>query len=149
MKDSLDDKLAALPQMSRKDLQALWATLFDRPPNPSLRREILIPILAYRLQERFLGGLKPSVEKRLREFTQPGSSRSQTSPLRPKPGTRFVREWQGKLHEVSVLPDGYEYNDRTFASLSEIAREITGTRWSGPLFFGLKNSHQEQRDGAH
>jgi Protein of unknown function (DUF2924) len=83
-----------------------------------------------------LGGLKPSVEKRLREFAQLG--RNQTSLLRPKPGTRFVREWQGKLHEVSVLSDGYEYNDRTFTSLSEIAREITGTRWSGPAFFGLK-----------
>ena len=80
----------------------------------------------------------------VREFTQPGSSRSQTSPLRPKLGTRFVREWQGKLHEVSVLPEGYEYNDRTFASLSEIAREITGTRWSGPAFFGLRRRGQEK-----
>jgi Protein of unknown function (DUF2924) len=137
VKDSLDEKLAALPQMSRKDLQALWTKLFDKPPNPSLRREILVPILAYRLQERSLGGLKPSVEKRLREFAQP-SSRNQNSLFRPKPGTRFVREWQDKLHEVSVLSDGYEYNDRTFTSLSEIAREITGTRWSGPAFFGLK-----------
>ena len=144
MKDSLDDKLAALPQMSRKDLQALWTKLFDKPPNASLRREILVPILAYRLQERSMGGLKPSTEKRLREFAQSGSSRSQTFLLRPKPGTRFVREWQGKLHEVSVLPDGYEYNNRTFASLSEIAREITGTRWSGPAFFGLRRRGQEK-----
>jgi hypothetical protein len=144
VKDSLDDKLAALPQMSRKDLQALWTKLFDKPPNASLRREILVPILAYRLQERSMGGLKPSTEKRLREFAQSGSSRSQTFLLRPKPGTRFVREWQGKLHEVSVLPDGYEYNNRTFASLSEIAREITGTRWSGPAFFGLRRRGQEK-----
>jgi len=144
VKDSLDDKLAALPQMSRKDLQALWAKLFDKPPNPSLRREILIPILAYRLQELALGGLKAAVERRLCDFTQSGSNRNQTSLLRPKPGTRFVREWQGKLHEVSVLPDGYDYNDRTFASLSEIAREITGTRWSGPAFFGLRRCGKEK-----
>ena len=64
--------------------------------------------------------------------------------IRPKPGTRFVREWQGKLHEVAVLADGYEYNDRIYRSLSEIARYITGTRWSGPAFFGLRRRGQKK-----
>jgi hypothetical protein len=135
VKDSLDDRIAALPRMNRKALQALWAKLFGKPPNPALRREILVPILAYRLQEVTLGGLKPATEKRLKELVQNGS---EGPGLRSKPGTRFVREWQGKLHEVSVLPDGYEYKDHTYLSLSEIARAITGTRWSGPAFFGLK-----------
>lgn len=135
MKGSLDDRLAALPRMSRKALQALWTKLFGKPPNPALRREVLVPILAYRLQEVTLGGLKPATERRLRELVQHGP---EASGLRPKLGTRFVREWQGKLHEVSVLPDGYEYKDRTYLSLSGIARSITGTRWSGPAFFGLK-----------
>jgi DUF2924 family protein len=121
--------------MDRKALQGLWERLFLKPPNPSLRREVLIPLLAYRLQEVALGGLKPATEIRLKELALNGFERSG---LRSKPGTRFVREWQGKLHEVSVVPDGYEYKDRTYLSLSEIARAITGTRWSGPAFFGLK-----------
>jgi Protein of unknown function (DUF2924) len=58
--------------------------------------------------------------------------------IRPKAGTRIVREWQGRLHEVSVLENGFEYGGRTYRSLSEIAREITGTRWSGPAFFGMR-----------
>jgi hypothetical protein len=131
--------------MDRTALQALWTKLFDKPPSPSLRREVLIPILAYQLQELAFGGLKPSVERRLREIAQAGSSGHAEGSFRPpKPGTRFVREWQGKLHEVSCLPDGYEYNNRTFTSLSEIAREITGTRWSGPAFFGLRGRKKKR-----
>ena len=141
MKDSLDDRLAALPQMNRKALQALWTKLFGKPPNPALRREILIPIIAYRLQEVALGGLKGSIDKQLRALAADGPQRrnfAEGLTLRHKAGTRYVREWQGKLHEVSVLPEGYEYSNRTYRSLSEIARRITGTRWSGPAFFGLK-----------
>jgi hypothetical protein len=145
VKDSLDDRLAALPQMDRKALHALWAKLIGKPPNPALRREILIPIIAYRLQEMALGGLKPSIEKRLKEIAAGSKSGRGETTIRPKPDTHFVREWQGKLHEVAVLPDGYEYNDRTFGSLSEIAREITGTRWSGPAFFGLRSRRKAPR----
>ena len=143
----LNQRLAALPKLERKALQALWQRLFLKLPNPALRREVLVPIIAYRLQELAFGGLKAAAERQLLAFAQAGSQGSKLVgglTLRPKPGTRFVREWQGKLHEVSVLPDGYEYNDRTFASLSEIAREITGTRWSGPAFFGLRRRGQEK-----
>ena len=144
-KVSLNQQLAALPKMERKALQALWQQLFEKPPNPSLRREVLIPILAYRLQEVNCGGIKATAEKRLRELAITGpSGRQNNSLLRPKSGTHFVREWQGKLHEVAVLPDGYEYNDRTYGSLSEIARTITGTRWSGPAFFGLHPRAKER-----
>lgn len=132
--------------MERKALQALWQQLFGKLPNPGLRREVLVPILAYRLQEFSCGGIKASVEKRLRDLTRIGlSARQNNSLLRPKPGTHFVREWQGKLHEVAVVCDGYEYNDQTYGSLSEIARAITGTRWSGPAFFGL---HLQGKDRA-
>ncbi|MGB8028040.1 MAG: DUF2924 domain-containing protein [Terracidiphilus sp.] len=143
---TLDQQLAALPGMERKALQALWHRLFGKPPNHSLRREVLIPILAYRLQEVTCGGINVSaVEKRLRDLTLGGpSSRQNNLLLRPKPGTHFVREWQGKLHEVTVLPDSYEYNDHTYGSLSEIARLITGTRWSGPAFFGLHRRAKER-----
>lgn len=131
--------------MERKALQALWQQLFGKSPNPSLRRGVLVPILAYRLQEVSCGGLKASVEQRLRDLTRIGlSARQSNSFHRPKPGTHFVHEWQGKLHEVAVLPDGYEYNDQTYGSLSEIARAITGTRWSGPAFFGLHPRAKER-----
>jgi DUF2924 family protein len=143
---TLNQQLASLPKMERKALQALWQRLFGKPPNPSPRREVLIPILAYRLQEVACGGINASTEKRLRDLAISVPSGGQNNPLlRPKPGTHFVREWRGKLHEVTVLPDGYEYNDHTYDSLSEIARAITGTRWSGPAFFGL---HRRVRERA-
>jgi hypothetical protein len=147
IKPSLNQQLAALPKMERRALQKLWGRLFLKPPNPALRREVLIPIIAYRLQELAFGSLKAAAERQLLAFAQAGSHGSKTAgglTLRPKPGTRFVREWQGKLHEVSVLPDGYEYNSETYASLSEIARRITGTRWSGPAFFGLRSRKKER-----
>lgn len=124
--------------MSREDLQSLWTKLFGKPPSPALRRENLIPILAYRLQEKAFGGLKAAVVKRLRQIAQGESASRRVPGLRVKPGTRIVREWQGKLHEVSVLAEGFEYNGQTWRSLSEIACAITGTRWSGPAFFGIK-----------
>lgn len=127
--------------MSRQALDAIWQDQFGRAPSRSLRRETIIPILAYRLQEKAYGGLKPSIAKQLRALLESDGNGYRPVPmpaLRPKPGTRIVREWQGKLHEVSVLPDGYEYDGRKYNSLSEIARAITGTRWSGPAFFGTK-----------
>jgi hypothetical protein len=140
----LNQQLAALPNLERKALQSLWQGLFARLPNPALRREVLIPILAYRLQEQEFGGLRNSLKKQLVNLAGIGrNSGIEPNLLRPKPGTRFVREWKGKLHEVSVLPDGYEYNDQSFGSLSEIARLITGTRWSGPAFFGLRVRRKE------
>jgi hypothetical protein len=143
----VNEQLAGLPKMERKALQSLWESLFSKPPNPALRREVLVPIIAYRLQELAICSLKAASEKQLVAFAQTGSLGSKPVgglTLRPKPGTRFVREWQAKLHEVSVLPEGYEYNGQAYASLSEIARRITGTRWSGPAFFGLRSRKKER-----
>lgn len=145
MNTSADDQLKALPGMSRKDLQSLWAKLFGNPSSPALRRENIVPILAYRLQEKAFGGLKPSVAKRLRALldAERDGAKKPTPSVRLRPGTRIVREWQGQLHEVSTLADGYEYKGQTWRSLSEIARAITGTRWSGPAFFGVKRGREE------
>ncbi len=89
--------------MERKALLKLWRDLFDQAPSPSLRRETLIPILAYRIQEQTFGGLKESTVRKLREFAEEraGDARPLKSSLRPKSGTRYVREYEGKLHEVS------------------------------------------------
>jgi hypothetical protein len=144
-----DQRLAALPKMDRKALLTLWQELFSKPANPALRREVLIPILAYRLQEKAYGGLKAPAIRQLRTLVEDealGRKMVGFPALRTKPGTRMVREWNGKLHEVSVLADGYEYSGRTYRSLSVIARAITGTRWSGPAFFGIKRHAKKGAD---
>lgn len=128
--------------MKRQELQSLWQKLFGRQPSSGLRRETLLPILGYRIQEKAYGGLKESLARKLRELAEDcstGRKRVVKSMLRPKIGTRFIREWNGRLHEITVLESGYEYDNRTYRSLSEIAHLITGTKWSGPVFFGCKH----------
>jgi len=142
---AVDRLLAQLPTMARKALQKLWKELFTREPSPALRRETLIPILAYRIQEKAFGGLKESTARKLRELADNTADRETAShnSLRPKSGTRYVREYDGKLHEVTVLDIGYEYGGTIYRSLTEIAKTITGTKWSGPAFFGQRRSRKE------
>jgi hypothetical protein len=120
--------------MERSELQRLWKQLFDREPSPMLRRDVLMPILAYRIQEKAYGGLKESTARKLRALALTGGGPT----VRPKTGTRYIREYDGKLREVTLLDDGYEYEGATYRSLTEIAKVITGVKWSGPAFFGLK-----------
>lgn len=134
-------QLTKLPTMERLELQALWQHLFGRAPASGLRRETLIPILAYRMQEKIYGTLKESTARKLRDLAEGCSNDRKAAVqamIRPKIGTRYIREWEGELHEVTVLTDGYEYENCRYRSLSEIARVITGTKWSGPAFFGYK-----------
>ena len=123
--------------MDRNELQQHWRDLFGREPSPGLRRDLMIPILAWRAQEKAFGGLKESTVKMLRELALGIATEAQAA-YRPRTGTRYVREHNGKLHEVTVLEDGFEYEGKSYRSLTEIARAITGTKWSGPAFFGLK-----------
>jgi len=147
MKDSLDAQLERLPRLKTGELRALWGEMFGSSPHAKLRRELLIPILAYRLQERALGGMKPSTARRLRAIADEmgeGKRPLSIQTLGARPGTRMVRQWRGKLHEVITLESGFLYDGEKFRSLSEIARAITGTRWSGPAFFGLKKRKSEE-----
>ena len=141
---AIDRIFKQLPTMERKALLKLWRDLFDQVPSPALRRETLIPILAYRVQEKAFGGLRESTVRKLRELAGDltGGGRPVQIPSRPKVGTRYVREYQDKLHEVTVLESGYEYKDKTYRSLTEIAKAITGTKWSGPVFFGIRESRR-------
>jgi hypothetical protein len=139
--EAADRLLAQLPAMDRKELLKLWHDLFDRVPSPALHRGTLIPILAYRIQEKAYGGLKESTLKRLHDLAKDhanGKKSAVQAMIRPKIGTRYVREYRGKLHEVTVLETGYEYQGRVYRSLTEVAKTITGTKWSGPVFFGYK-----------
>ncbi len=134
-------KVAALPSLENDELKKLWIELFDEPA-PRKKRDYLIPRLAWRIQELAYGGLSYNAQDRInrlvrsKEELKPASRRFR----RPAMGTKLIREYQGVEHQVTVTRNGFEYQGRTFGSLSHIAREITGTRWSGPLFFGLTRS---------
>lgn len=148
---NVNDRLAELPKMSTLQLRALWKELFKQAPPRQVRRELLIRILGYRIQELAYGGLTTTTRKRLRELARkfeadPNAEISGTP--RIKPGTRLIRDWGGKAYRVTVLENGYEYAGQRYSSLSKIARLITGTRWSGPLFFGLRGNHTREHSDA-
>ena len=141
MQERLSDQIAALPSLNKAQLLAIWAENFSKDPPPKLRKELMVPILAYRMQERELGGLSHTARRQLREVAaslktkKPSEERSDSD---PQTGTRLLRMWHGEMHEVIATGSGYQYRGQTYSSLSKIARGITGTRWSGPLFFGVR-----------
>jgi Protein of unknown function (DUF2924) len=135
---SVTDQLSSLPDLDKLALFKLWRQLFKADPPHAIRKELLVQFLAYRLQEEEFGKAIEVTHRRLRELSsalEDSASCSQTI----KPGTRLVRQWKDQVHTVNVEEGNYEYRGARYESLSEIARLITGTRWSGPLFFGLKN----------
>lgn len=136
-------RVAALKSASTPDLKKQWRDLFDTDP-PPYNRKFLESRLAYRIQELAFGGLKAETIERLKvlgEQLDGGNIavRRIRGDDRPIAGTRLLREWQGIEQTVTVLIDGYEWQGRPYQSLSAVARAITGTRWNGWLFFGLKN----------
>ena len=135
------NRLSLLPQMSKPQLLVFWRKVFHAAPPQRVRRDLLIKLLAYRVQEQAYGGLSAATRRRLSELARkfeahPNAELAGTPPI--KPGTRLLRDWRGEAHRVTVLENGYEYAGKRYSSLSQIARLITGTRWSGPLFFGLR-----------
>ena len=135
----LDDRLAALATMSPAQLRGEWLQMF-RAPAPPVGHKLLALRIAWRLQEKALGGL-PTVAAReidamARTLGRTGEVKVKAA-VALKPGTRLVREWGGATHQVLLLDQGYLYQDQHYRSLSVIARRITGTNWSGPRFFGL------------
>ena len=141
--NSVLTRIAALKAMPTPELKQQWQRLFDTPPPPYNRR-FLESRLAYRIQELAYGGLKPETVRRLERLGEQldGGNvavRRARANDRPIAGTRLLREYQGVEHTVTVLQDGYEWQGRPYKSLSAIARAITGTRWNGLLFFGLRN----------
>lgn len=137
---AIAEELRALPDLSLDELKRRWEDLYGSPPPSRLGRMLMTRAIAYRMQEHAFGGLRPVIQRRLaRAADEVGARRTPSAPPATiKPGTRLLREWQGVTHEVIVMEDGVQYRGETWPSLSAVAREITGTRWSGPLFFGLK-----------
>jgi Protein of unknown function (DUF2924) len=137
--------LKQLPSLDRTRLLALWHKSFGRSASPGLRRELMLPILAFRIQELAHGGLNPETKAKLDDLTSSLSSKAQSdAPHRFKSGTRLVREWKGRVHEVTITTDGFEYQGETYKTLSPIACRITSTHWSGPAFFGTKRGKKSR-----
>ena len=151
--DPIPARRAALKTTPTPDLKKQWRDLFDSEP-PPFNRRYLESRLAYRIQELAYGGLKPETIRRLERLGEEldgGDKKKRGMRLdrdRPITGTRLLREWQGVEQIVTVTADGFEWQGRPYKSLSAIARAITGTRWNGWVFFGLKN-HRGVSGGGH
>ena len=132
--------LDALGELSYAELKARWEALYGAPPPPHISRKLVLRAVAYRMQEEAYGGLTARTRKQLaRVASDRAAGRSPKAPTHKiKPGTRLLREWQGVIHEVVILESSVSYQGKNWPSLSAVAREITGARWSGPRFFGLK-----------
>ena len=136
----LEDRLAALAPMSPAQLRGQWLQLF-RSEAPAVSASFLIRAIAHRMQENEIGKLGSSYVK---ELDRLAAELGRTGTIAPsaastiKPGTRLVRSWHGEDHHVLIREDGFIYNDTLYPSLSQSAKRITGTSWSGPRFFGVK-----------
>ena len=136
---TLEAQLSALLTMTPARLRAEWRSVYKAEP-PALTADLLARGVAWKLQQRVHGGLPAATVRDIRrmkaELDKTGGSNVTTGRIRP--GTRLVRDWGGAAHHVLVLEGGYLYRDRQYASLSQVARDITGAHWSGPRFFGTK-----------
>lgn len=130
------------------ELKALWRSLFKSTPPKVGRKEFFVRILAHEIQRRAHGDLSRAFIKALRTFEadKPWLEEPGADHMLLRAGARLVREWGGETHEVMVMERGFAYRGRSYTNLSEIARNITGSRWSGPRFFGLRS--QSKRKGA-
>lgn len=135
-KERLAQELAGLSDLPYDVLKAKWLDLFGFNVPAKLGRAFMIQAIGYRMQEKAFGGLRPAVARRLDQYADRDRDRP-TRSMKLKPGTRLLREWQGKTHEVIILDKGVLYGGERYRSLTEVAENITGVGWSGPRFFGL------------
>jgi hypothetical protein len=144
---SVEDEIAHLRGLDLKGLRARWHSVFQRPPPAHLGRHLLFSIIVYRIQADRFGDLDHATEQLLARTKATESGPTMSARLigldqrrtELTPGTVLVREWDRQSHRVMVLADGFAWNGQTFDSLTKVAFAITGTRWNGPRFFGLRN----------
>ena len=145
--------LAGLSELTIFELRGEWRRLHRMPPPMRLSRDLLVRGITYKLQERAYGGLSTATARKLEQAGADSLSRGSVTPAPPislRPGTRLVREWRGVTHMVLIHADGIEWRGQRYRSLSLVARKITGARWSGPRFFGLRrqlDSHSRAGKG--
>jgi hypothetical protein len=132
-------RLEALSDLSPDELRKEWRRLYRSQP-PRLSRDLLVRAISYRVQEIRYGGLTKATSRKLRALVEARGSSAEIAKegaQRIRAGARLIRAWNGRTHTVTVEVDGFTYAGRSYQSLSAIARDITGARWSGPRFFGL------------
>ncbi len=138
--DAVAVKLRALAEMDYDELRAEWRRLYRAHPPKRVARDLLMLGVAWKIQEQASGGLGRTTKRRLADLAntmEEDGDLARHRVARLRPGAKLVREWQGVVHRVVVLEDGFEWNGAPWRSLSAIACEITGSHWSGPRFFGL------------
>jgi hypothetical protein len=148
---SLDEEIAHLRGLELKGLRARWQSVTGREAHPHLSRHLLFAMVAYRIQAEVLGDLDAETARLLKKVG-PARSGIEVVPLTAEfdqrrrellPGTVLTREWNGHNHQVTVVNEGFSWEGRTYDSLSKIAYAITGTKWNGPRFFGLRQKPAE------
>ena len=147
MSSLVDRKIAELQELDTPTLQILWSKAFGRYPPRWTSQDLLIRALAYHLQEQTHGRLRSAAARRLKRIAEDlkeGKQIGAAPPTPLPPGTRLMRGWKGETHVVEVLADGFAWRGAYYSSLSAIARAITGVRWSGPRFFGLRDKRSVQ-----
>ena len=141
-REEVEAEIALLGGLSLEALKARWLELKGIPFPKFMRRGLMTKAVAHAIRESASGGLDAATQRKLEQAIRqivPSGQRPPPAANKIKAGTRLVREWRGRVHEVSVAADGFVWNGERHRSLSEIARLITGTRWNGWVFFGLKN----------
>jgi hypothetical protein len=144
-------EIAELADLTTSELREMWRRFHRAEPPPKLSRDLLIRAATYLIQEKEFGGLGRSAKRKLHTLAHKmGREGSPSFDLAPslKPGAKLIREWRGRTYSVIALEDGFDFEGRRYPSLSKIAREITGTRWSGPRFFGLTREGKPTAGGA-
>ncbi|MBF0147610.1 MAG: DUF2924 domain-containing protein [Magnetococcales bacterium] len=139
-------QVAALPEMSTAELKAMWLEMHQSKP-PPYNRAFLVKRLAHRIQELAMGNVDDRVAGKLERLAHEKDDELPKRMLPGEqllPGTKLIRDWKGVEHCCTVLEDGFEYQGRRFGSLSAVANFITGTRWNGFVFFGLKKQGDRQ-----
>ena len=145
----LPAELARLSCLSVDDLKSAWTEIIGGAAPKNARRDYLLRAITHDLQCKSYGGIPKILHRSLMKVADEEKGKGIEGAMRTrslKLGARIYREWKGAAHEVEVIEGGYRYEGATFKSLSVIARKITGTRWSGPAFFGLKNAAERERN---
>jgi hypothetical protein len=141
---SLSVEIARLRELDVDALRSRWTTMMGKSAPPHLPRHLILRVLAYRLQADALGDLDAESRKLLDQSATPEQAGQRAidngrRQIELRPGTVLGREWDGRMQRVTVMADGFAWNGETYPSLSKIAFAVTGTRWNGPKFFGLRD----------